>query len=70
MNISLRFTEFIFNKAELSNHFFLLIFMIKLDETVRDQEMFINLSVDPHIFEDPDPGSQNLADPTDPDSKH
>jgi len=29
-------------------------------------------SVDPHIFEDldPDPGSQNLADPTDPDPKH
>ena len=27
-------------------------------------------SGDPHIFEDPDPGSQNLADPTDPDPKH
>ena len=27
-------------------------------------------SVDPHIFADLDPGSQNLADPTDPDSKH
>ena len=27
-------------------------------------------SVDPHIFADPDPISQNLADPTDPDSKH
>ena len=28
--------------------------------------------LDPHIFTDPDPdpGSQNLADPTDPDSKH
>jgi len=28
-------------------------------------------SRDPHIFEDPDPepGSQNLADPTDPDTK-
>ena len=24
-------------------------------------------SVDPHIFADPDPGSQNFADPTDPD---
>ena len=23
-------------------------------------------SVDPHIFADPDPGSQNLADPPDP----
>ena len=23
-------------------------------------------SADPHIFADPDPGSQNLADPTDP----
>jgi len=23
-------------------------------------------SVDPHIFPDPDPGSQNLVDPTDP----
>jgi len=27
-------------------------------------------SMDPHIFADPDPGSQNLADPTDPDPKH
>ena len=27
-------------------------------------------SVDSHIFPDPDPGSQNLADPTDPDPKH
>ena len=27
-------------------------------------------SVDPHSFADPDPGSQNLADPTDPDPKH
>ena len=27
-------------------------------------------SVDPHIFADPDPESQNLADPTDPDPKH
>ena len=27
-------------------------------------------SVDPHIFADPDPGSQNLADPKDPDPKH
>ena len=29
-------------------------------------------SVDTHIFADPDPdpGSQNLADPTDPDPKH
>ena len=26
--------------------------------------------VDPHMFADPDPGSQNLADPTDPYSKH
>ena len=27
-------------------------------------------SVDSHIFADPDPGSQNLVDPTDPDPKH
>ena len=27
-------------------------------------------SVDPHIFADPDPGGQNLANPTDPDPKH
>ena len=26
--------------------------------------------MDPHIFADPDPGSKNLADPTDPDPKH
>ena len=31
-----------------------------------DQHIF----ADPHIFTDPDPGSQNLADPTDPDPKH
>ena len=27
-------------------------------------------SSDPRIFTDPDPGNQNLADPTDPDPKH
>ena len=27
-------------------------------------------SVDMHIFADPDPGSQNHADPPDPDPKH
>ena len=26
--------------------------------------------MDPHIFADPDPGSQNLADPTNRDPKH
>ena len=26
--------------------------------------------MDPHIFADPDPGSQNLADPPDPDPKN
>jgi len=26
--------------------------------------------VDPNIFIDPDPGSPNVADPTDPDPKH
>ena len=26
--------------------------------------------VDPHIFADPDPGSHNDTDPTDPDPKH
>ena len=26
--------------------------------------------MDPHIFADPDPGSLNLADPTDPNPKH
>ena len=38
-------------------------------------QFFVNIlplgfrSVDPHIFADPDPRSQNLADPTDPDPK-
>ena len=27
-------------------------------------------SIDLHSFADPDPGSQNVADPSDPDSKH
>ena len=72
----------------------MLIFMLKLDEPFRNQEIFIislfsivqiwilrvnfflqflvdilpleSGSVDPHIFADPDPGSQNLTDP-DPD---
>jgi len=38
--------------------------MLKLDEPLGSG------SVDPYIFADPDPGSQNLADPTDPDPKH
>ena len=48
--------------------------MLKLDEPLR--KFLVDIlppgsgSVDPHIFADPDPGSQNLADPTDPDSKH
>ena len=29
-----------------------------------------SVSVDPYIFADPDPGSQNLADPTNSDPKH
>ena len=39
-------------------------------------EVFVDIlhlgsgAVDSHIFADPDPGSQNLADPTDPDPKH
>jgi len=79
----------------------LLIFILKLDEPFRNEEIFIisffskvqiwglrekkiflqflvdilplkSGSVDPHIFADPDPDpeSQNLADPTDPDPKH
>ena len=32
--------------------------------------MFDILPLIPHIFADPDPGSQNLADPADPDPKH
>ena len=39
---------------------FFAIFILQLDETLGSG------SVDPHIFADPDPGSQNLADPTDP----
>ena len=78
---------------------FSLIFILKLDEPFRNEEIciislsfkssdlgfrinvfflqflvdFLPLgsgSVDPHIFVDPEPGSQNLADPTDPDPKH
>ena len=59
MNIS-RFTNFL-NKQNCQ--FFLLLFslnfMLKLNEPLWDQE----------IFSDPDPGCQNLADPTDPDPK-
>ena len=79
---------------------FSLIFMLKLDEPFKNQEIFtisfynssdlglrINIfflhflvdilplrfeSMDLHIFADldPDPGSQNIADPMDPDLKH
>ena len=50
--------------------------MLKLDEPLR--KFLVDIfppgsgSVDPHIFADPDSGSQNLADPTDPipDPKH
>ena len=43
MNSSLKFIDFVFNKAEFSNYFnfLLLIFMLKLDEPFRDQEIFI-----------------------------
>ena len=67
--------------------FFSLIFMLKLDEPFRKQEIFIislfsivQIWVESKFFFcsfwlifcplDPDPGSQNLADPTDPDPKH
>jgi len=37
-----------------------------------DTVYFVKKIVDPHIFADLDPGSQNLADPmdSDPDPKH
>ena len=90
MNISLRFTDF-FIRRRIFKLFFV-IFMLKLDEPFRDEDILDNLSffkrsdlgfeserflfdilptgseaVDPHIFADPDPRSQNVADPTDPD---
>ena len=74
--ISIKFTKKI-NEAKFSKSFvfFLLNFMLKLDEPFRNQEIFIiplfsiveskfffvdilslgSGSVDPHIFEDPDP---------------
>ena len=65
----------------------MLIFILKLDIisllwVLEVKKMFLQFlfdilllqsgSVDPDIFADPDPGSQNLADPTnpDPDTKH
>jgi len=56
--------------------------MLKLDEPFRDQEIFYNLFFQHFRFGiflqflvkifplDPNPGRQNLADPTDPDPKH
>ena len=32
--------------------------------------LFGSGTIDPHMFADPDPGSQNVADPNGPDSKH
>ena len=66
--------------------FFSHIFILKLDEPFRNEEMFIIslffkssdfglrskkgfFAVDIYPL-DPDPGSQNLPDPTDPDPKH
>ena len=54
---------YFFNSSDLcleSKIFFLLQFLV-------DILPLGSGSVDPHIFADPDPGSQNLADPTDPD---
>jgi len=84
------------NNFQIFCLFFSLIFILKLDEPFKNEEIFkISLfpkfrfgfrskkvflqflvyilplgfgSVDPHIFVDPDTGSQNLADPTDPDT--
>ena len=81
--------------------FYFFIFILKLDELFRNEEIFIislffksselgfrskrvflqflvdilpleSDFLDPHIFADadPDPESQNLEDPTDPDPKH
>ena len=52
--------------------------MLKFDEPFRNKEIFfkssdfIFRSKNPwiRIFADPDPGSQNLADPMDPNPKH
>ena len=77
-------------------YFFSLIFILKLDEPFRNDDIFIislfsNVQIwvlrvkiffcsfwsifylldpEPYIFADPDAGSQNLADPTDPEPKH
>ena len=43
---------------------------------VLKQKFFVDIftigsgSVDPHILADPEPGSHNVADPTDPDPKN
>ena len=54
--------------------------MLKLDEWFESKILFLQFffyflplgsgSVDPHIFADPDLGSQNLEDPMDPDPEH
>ena len=84
---------YFFNK-KLFSKIFSHIFILKLDEPFRNEEIFSKVqiwilgvkfffsqflvdilalgsgSVDPHIFVDPDPGRQNLADPTETDPKH
>ena len=53
---------------------FLTVQICVLKATVFFLQFLVNIlplgsgSVDPHIFADPDPGSQNLADSTDPDT--
>ena len=54
------------------------LFFLSSDLDFRSKKVFLQFlvyilplgfgSVDPHIFVDPDTGSQNLADPTDPDT--
>ena len=59
--------EIFFNSSDFGfeSKFFLLQFLVNILPLGSG-------SVDPHIFADPDPdpGSQNLADPTYPDPKH
>ena len=55
MNMSLRFTDFLISLF-YSQFRLILVDILPVGSN----------SVDPHIFADPDPGSQKLADPTDP----
>ena len=69
------FKIYFFNEAEFSNFLFYAYFYAKtldlgLESKKKLSFWWIFSLLDPLIFADPNPGTQNLTDPTVPDPKH